>query len=109
MSGLTESEQKDKKAAERLSEYFDQTKNKPYENLVNDKLGRTLAPGEIEAVKIFVEYSNAISPSNQYYDNAVRSVIIGGDIPNIVRFSHHSQSWLEMMREAEIINQGLGR
>ena len=106
MGDLIRSDQKGKKAAERRSEYFDQTKHKPYASLVNDNLGRTLAPGEIEAVKIFVEYGNAISPSDQRYDNVVRSVIISGDIPNIVRFSLHSRSWLAMRREAEIVNQG---
>ena len=58
----------------------------PYEKLVNERLGRTLTQQEINAVKIFVEYANAISPSDSRYDNAVRDIIVGGNISNVLTF-----------------------
>ena len=39
---------------ERQIKYFKKTATWPYEKLVNEKLGRTLTPKEIEAVKIKV-------------------------------------------------------
>ncbi len=78
-----------------IIQYIKQTKNLPYEELINFDLGRTLTQDEIKAVKIWVEYSCDASLSSPYYDNAVRNLIISSDIGNIVRFSHKSLDELE--------------
>ena len=76
-------------------------KTLPYEKIVNKKLGRTLTSDEIEAVKVFVEYCNFVSPSSQYFDNAVRSVIAGGAILDLIEFSKQPLWVLEDFRDNE--------
>ena len=71
-----------------LKERKQETEKLPYEKLVNLKLGRTLTPIEIEAVEIFVQYGNNVSQLSEYYYNAVRCLIINGDIPFLIEFSN---------------------
>lgn len=80
-------------------------KTLPYEKIVNKKLGRTLTPDEIEAVKVYVEYGNGVSPSSQYFDNAVRSVIAGGAILDLIEFSKQPLWALKDLRDSEVLMQ----
>ena len=97
------------KTIELQIEYSKKTATWPYEKLVNEKLGRTLTEQEIEAVKIHVEYGNAIFPSDEGYDDAIRSVIICGDIQDVLRFASHDHATLEMIQGEEHYKRELER
>ena len=77
--------------AMRQSEYINKNTGVPLEQLENDKLGRLLTEQEISAVKWFSKYHNGVGPKHRYYDNAIRSLIVGANIPGILdMYTKHS-------------------
>ena len=77
---------------EKIAEYMDSNLNTPNEELVNQALGRKLTQEELKAVEWQADQNSLeqfgnfglVVPPN-YYENAVRSLIVMGHIPNILR------------------------
>jgi hypothetical protein len=94
---------KDMQKNKKILKYQEEHKNTPYKELVNFDLNRTLTPAEMTAVEWWVD---VVLDSGQYRDNAMRSIIVGGGITNILRSYNSCSSGFEMFLGSDRCGRG---